>query len=304
MVDLLNISMDSAYRRIRCETEITMDEMFRLCEYFKVSADSLLFTDVNTATFIYKPIFQSISNFEEHLKKIEQNMESIISMPDIHMYYAAEEVPLFHSLYSEHLIRFKLFYWMRNILGINEFNHQYNPDIIPNNLVKTSLKINRLYKDIPSSEIWSNETVLTFIKQIEFSIEAGLFSNKEIIMNLIEEHNKMLETLKINTENGHKENRKNIVFNLYKSDIMIGTNSICVEKNNIPILSYVSFNTLNTLSTSNQTFSNEVSKWIKNLIKKSTLLSGTSEKERYKFFNEMFKKTAILKEKVKDLVIY
>jgi hypothetical protein len=53
--------------------------------------------------------------------------------------------------------------------------------------------------------------------------------------------------------------------------------------------SYISFNTLNSLTTSNPEFCGEIEHWLKNLEKKSTLISGVAEKQRYRFFNKMYK---------------
>ena len=42
MAELLNISNDSAYRRIRGEKAISFEEMQKLCTHFKVSLDQFL----------------------------------------------------------------------------------------------------------------------------------------------------------------------------------------------------------------------------------------------------------------------
>ena len=48
---------------------------------------------------------------------------------------------------------------------------------------------------------------------------------------------------------------------------------------------YITYNTLNTSSTINATFCNETDRWLKNLIKKSNLISTIGEKQRYRFIN-------------------
>ena len=48
---------------------------------------------------------------------------------------------------------------------------------------------------------------------------------------------------------------------------------------------YITYNTLNTSSTINATFCNETDMWLKNLIKKSNLISTIGEKQRYRFIN-------------------
>lgn len=52
--------------------------------------------------------------------------------------------------------------------------------------------------------------------------------------------------------------------------------------------------TVNSIITSNTSFCDETEKWVKNTISKSTLLSGASARERFKFFQTMKTKIANL----------
>ncbi len=86
---------------------------------------------------------------------------------------------------------------------------------------------------------------------------------------------------------------------LYLSDIMIGTNCIMVETNGVKS-SYLSFHTFNTMSTLNQDFCNETELWLNNLLKKSNLISGVAEKQRYKFFKQIDNQLQHLKRKIEE----
>ncbi len=50
---------------------------------------------------------------------------------------------------------------------------------------------------------------------------------------------------------------------------------------------YINYNTLNLLTTHQETFCDKAEKYLDNLIKNSTLISASAEKERNKFFNKM-----------------
>src|SRR5262245_33330930 len=52
IADLLNISNDSAYRRIRGEKELTLSELKILCSHFNVSVDHLL--GIDSGTFLFR----------------------------------------------------------------------------------------------------------------------------------------------------------------------------------------------------------------------------------------------------------
>ena len=307
---VLDISNDAAYRRIRCETEMSIDEMYALCRYLGISADSVLLQDTESATFKYVSITENIQNFERYLNSINHHLDTIIKHNEIQpnsvmLFYAAEEIPIFETLFNDTLIPFKLYYWMRNILNVPYYQQKkFNFEDIPQPLLKSANTIYKKYKLIPSAEIWTNETILTFIKQMEFCLETGLFQKKEDALKLIDAHVEMINELRKMAELSHKPNRPDIPFLLYRCDIMIGTNCIVIEKDKHPYTAFISFNTLNSLSTTNEIFCQEASMWVHNLIKKSTLISGTSEKERYKFFNDMIKKTETIKLKVLDTVYF
>jgi hypothetical protein len=82
------------------------------------------------------------------------------------------------------------------------------------------------------------------------------------------------------------------------SEVMVGNNSILVSMGKTKV-AYVSNNTFNFMSTTNPGLIEENEKWLKNLIKKSVLISGVSEKQRNRFFNILKDKVELLKRKIK-----
>ena len=73
---------------------------------------------------------------------------------------------------------------------------------------------------------------------------------------------------------------------LYHSDVMIGNNCVLVSSAGIKS-TYLSYHTFNTILTSNAGFCNETDQWLKNLIRKSNLISGVAEKQRYRYFKRI-----------------
>lgn len=64
-------------------------------------------------------------------------------------------------------------------------------------------------------------------------------------------------------------------------------------------VTFVYYNTFNFLSTTQESFCLQTETYLQNLINKSTLISGTGEKDRRKFFNSMNEKIRGLKGKLK-----
>lgn len=299
LADLLGISSDSAYRRLRNETEFTLKEVHAIAKHFNISIDSLFAFNNDFVTCNYIKLTDSVENFEKYLASLAGQLKGLRQLKNSQVIYAAEEVPIFHSLGTDPLRAFKLFYWQRSVLNVPEYqNKKYALDIIPQKLLQIAGEIHEHYKHVPSLEIWTDNTILTTVKQIEFYFESGAFKNKEDALLVLEHLGKMIDGISEYSEHSGKlpgqENYK-----LYNSDLVIGTNCIHITTDHFNS-SYISFNTLNSLTTTNRVFCEEIEHWMKNLMKKSTLISGSAEKQRFRFFNSMRKHITACEERIKN----
>lgn len=303
LADILKISNDSAYRRLRCETELSLDETYKICKHYRISADAIFSEKANSVTCNYIKLTDSATNFEDYLQGLLEQLEKIKKVEDAKIIYAAEEIPIFHSFYSRKLSAFKLFYWQRSVLNIADYqSKKFDWDVIPDKLLTIADKIRNAYHEVPCHEIWTTDTIQTTIKQIEYYFESGAFKDKDDAITVLTELKKMAQAINEYAEKENKNEKESshiIPFHLYNSELVIGTNCIHVNMNN-NVFSYISFNTLNSLTTTNQQFCEEIEHWMKNLIKKSTLISGIAEKQRFQFFNQAYKAIDQSIEKIKN----
>ena len=68
VAEVLNISNDSAYRRIRGEKPISMDEIQVLCNKYQVSIDQLLHMKSNTVIFSGNKVDRLNFGFDDWLQ--------------------------------------------------------------------------------------------------------------------------------------------------------------------------------------------------------------------------------------------
>ncbi|MBC7694794.1 MAG: hypothetical protein H7141_05025 [Burkholderiales bacterium] len=303
LADLLKISNDSAYRRLRNETVLSLDETYKICKHYQISIDSVFSNRGDSVSCNYIKLTDSSDNFESYLSGILAQLTRLQKSEDIKIIYAAEEIPIFHSFYSKELASFKLFYWQRSVLNIPEYqSKKFEWDIIPEKQLQLAVDIYKTYLQLPSTEIWTVDTIHTTIKQIDYYFESGAFLEKEDAILVLLELKKMVQAINRFAENENKnEKNKSIItpFNLYNSDLVIGTNCIYINANG-SVYSYISFNTMNSLTTANQQFCEEIEHWTKNLIKKSTLISGVAEKQRFQFFSKAYKAIDLSIERIKN----
>ena len=286
--EILNVSIDSVYRRIRGETEISLNEIFKISKHYNFSIDEIFGTQSNSVTFTYTKLTDNADNFEKYLNRLIDHLKAIRQFDNKKLFYVAEEVPLFYSFYTKKLTAFKLFYWQRSVLNIDIYqNQKFHWNLIPEKLIELAHNSFKEYLNVPSSEVWTDETILTGVRQIGYYFESGLI-DKTMALELMADYREMAEMLNKNAGNARKNiSDKNETYFMYHSEIVLGTNCIYIVMGDARF-SYISFNTMNSLSTTNSAFCEETDHWVRNLEKKSTLISGVGEKQRYKFFSRMF----------------
>lgn len=289
LADLLEVSTDSAYRRIRGETELTIEEIYKVARKYNISMDEVFGSQSDTVTFAYTKLTDSVASFETYLNRIISSLRAISKYGNGYISYVAEEMPMFYSFYTKKLTEFKLFYWQRSVLNVPDYQKvKFSWGLLPEKLVNYAHDAFAEYLRIPSTEVWSDETVFTGLRQIKFYYESGIIS-KEQALELLMDYRAVLELIQKNAENGRKNiSDQSETYRLYSSEVMLGTNCI-YSKMGEARYSYISFNTMNSLTTSNPEFCEETEHWIKNLERKSTLISGVAEKQRYQFFSKMFR---------------
>ena len=84
---LLDISNDSAYRRIRGDKPISFEELQKLCVHYKVSLDQLM--NLKSDAFIFTGKLDNDANFgfDEWLKEVLKQYTVISSFEKKHIYF-------------------------------------------------------------------------------------------------------------------------------------------------------------------------------------------------------------------------
>lgn len=297
LADLFNVSNDSAYRRIRGETALSIEEIALLCKHFKISFDSFISSNsgTNTVSFSYQQLSAHVNTFREYLENMRKDLGNVLKFPenDRLVIYAAEDIPVFQHFAHPFLTAFKIFYWNKSILNAPGFeDKKFDTLHVDKDLLKIAQDIYDSYSKITSIEIWSDDTVTSTLKQVEFYWDAGAFKSKEDALKVCEELNLLFVRInkqaemnvKFDSDNKRSSSENN--YSLYHSDVMIGNNCVMSQMGGMKG-AYISYHTFNVMLTTNPGFCNETDLWLKNLIKKSNLISGVAEKQRYRYFKHI-----------------
>ena len=295
LAELLNISRDSAYRRIRGETVLSLDEVKKLCDRFGVSLDALLSPSTNTSLFHHRALSSSYT-LEQWLNSVGSNLEYVNGFKQKEMIFAARDMPIFHHFRLPELSAFKMFFWLKTVIkDPNYVNQSFHRDAIPKEILKAANKLWKLYATVPSVEIWSDEAVNETIKQIEFYHECRFFADKNEAVKLCDRLVDLINLIKGEAAEGKKTGGE--AFRLFENEILIADNTVFARMDSMRIV-YINYNTLNLLTTHQESFCDRTEKYLDNLTKNSTLISASAEKERNKFFNKMRERIEVFKSKL------
>ncbi|MCK5845825.1 MAG: hypothetical protein KAG84_00180 [Bacteroidales bacterium] len=302
--EILNVSHDSAYRRLRGSTQLTISEVSALCKHYNISFDVFNDEDLENVTFSMLKMDYSIEKFEKYLANMLKDLNLIKSAKKNNIIYACEDIPIFYNYKYPTLGSYKMFYWMEAILNTDNLgSKKFNKDIIPDKLLDIGKQIYEAYIETPSIEIWTETTYLSVLKQIDFFWESGKFESKEDVIQVIDELKQLLHDIKLQAEVGKKlssntiESGQKADYQLFFSDIEIGNNCVLVDLG-VTKSVYMGHMSFNTIATMNKKYCELTEAWLNNLIKKSTPVSMVSEKTRYQYFKTAFQKIDDFKAKI------
>jgi len=299
LAEILNISRDSAYRRIRGETILSLDEAKTLHNRFGISLD-ILFSDTSEmVTFHRRVVNLKDYTLENWASSILKNLEYLKTFDQYEFIFSARDIPVFHYFRIPELSAFKLFFWMKTLIGYPDFEHKlFEPEAVPHALLKAVEKMWTTYSSLSSTEIWNEEAVYDTLRQIEFYHECGFFSHPDQAASLCDQLIKLLAQVQSEAASGIKSEGGG--FNLYNNEILIADNTVFARMGATRRSVYVNQNALNLLLTFQEPFCEQTEVYLQNLIKKSTLISKTGERERSQFFNNMTHRIKVFKGDIGD----
>lgn len=288
--ELLGISYDSAYRRIRGEKELSMEELQTLCQHYTVSVDSFFNLKRDCIIFQSVPIGDGGKTFGEWLQSIAVDMHGIHDSSSHEIFYFAKDIPFFHYLEFPRIFAFKTFFWHKALFPGSGSDNKYNPSAAPEQMVVMGKQILASYNKIPVTELWNMESFDSILRQIEFCYVSGYFNSNDDVIDLLTNVDTMIRHLQHQAEHGFRffygEEPVGMdgTYKLYLNEVLLGDNTILVKTNGHSKV-YLTYNVINLLTTHDDTFCKQIEDSLRNLTQQSTMISSSAAKERNRFFN-------------------
>jgi hypothetical protein len=296
VAEVLAISTDSAYRRIRGEKPISFGETEKLARHFNVSLDKFL--GLPASAFIFSgTLMEATDNaFGEWLKSIYRNFFYLNTFSNRHLYFLTKDIPFFTHFQVPELAAFKYFFWKKTIIQNESMRgEKFSMDNLSAETFELGMKIVQEYNKIPCTEVWNSEGINSTIHQIEYYKEANLFQSVSDVTILYEKLEELIRHLEKQAESGKKfmigkEPEKDAGdYHLLRNDLILGDNSFLALLNGDKI-SFTSHSVINYIVSRDERFCEYRYNSMQNLISKSTQISKVGEKERKRFFNTFYEK--------------
>lgn len=300
--DLLGLSADSVYRRIRGEKPITLTELKRICEHYHLSIDHLLQLQNESVLFQAPGMNGTIGEHIDYLKGILGQVKYFNSFTIREMQYLCKDVLYFYFYLFPEMAAFKTFFWSRTINNHPGLaNKQFSLKEYPfEDCFAVGQQILHEFNQIPSVELWNLESIHSSINQIAYYKEAGIFKNTDDFNAVLHSFQQMLDHLQLQAEKGVKfmpgdtDLSYKAPIQFYVNELILGNNTILLTLDNQRI-SMIIYNVLSYMMTKDERFSSKAFSNFTTLLSRSALISKTGEKDRNRFFNSLREKVDALR---------
>ena len=285
--EILNISTDSAYRRMRGETPLLFNEMMQICDYFKCTyAYGKEKNEKHVYRFSYKSFYDQISTFENLiscLRVLKTNLSYLSTSPDAKVSFSLTDLPIFFFYQSSDLINFRLRIWYKEVLGKNleeELNYEQKLKEVQSVLTD----IFEALKDIECHLIWSNATLDSLLESVSYYKQAGEIEKEQTNL-LFEELSGLINFF-------YKESdSSDFKWKIFLSEVELSNGYMLLESAALDFrFSAIKLFSINSINSTEEKIFSDIKQWFEILIKNSVLISSSNRKQRHRFFSRLIEK--------------
>jgi len=270
--DLLGLSTDSVYRRIRGEKPIDLIELKKICEHYHLSLDQLLQLKTESVLFDAPGMTKPLGDFAEYMKGMLAQFRYFNTFKTKEIFYLCKDAP-------------------NKTFSFEEFPYD--------DCFALGQQVLEEHNKINSVELWNLESIHSTINQVAYYRDAGNFRSPEELSAVIRSFHQWLDHLQLQAEKGVKfmpgatdvSYKASIQF--YVNELILGNNTMVIKLDQ-QSLSMVTYSVFYYLFTRDPRFSAKAMGSFDTLLGRATLISKIGEKDRNRFFNALRDKVSQL----------
>lgn len=281
LVDILSIEKEAVYRRLRGEVAFSFREIVLISQKLNISIDNIIEISSEKSRPSYiklaeytNPSETDYQMFEEYVQVLETGNEKGS------LFIEASNVLPFSIIYKFDLLtRFYFFKWD---FHYNNSNLPFEYFHLPKSLKMLQYRNSATAKKFDSTTfIWDPLIILYLINDIRFARNMQLINSNEVVSFKQELHSLLNYLEQIAFTGSYVETNKEV--NIFIAIINLDTSYSYLETSKCRLSMNKAF-ILNVVSSFDEETLQKTKIWIQSLIRTSTLISVTNEKQRVSFF--------------------
>ncbi|NDV78220.1 hypothetical protein [Dysgonomonas sp. 511] len=285
LMDELDLSRDSVYRRINCKKSFTIQEIVKLSIKLDFSLDDIAFImgkefGAEYARYSATTVEDAVYYLFNHFINLNRKY---MNAQDVEMAFTANRMHLIFTYEFADLFRFLYYRWMHIMREIPNDYALYNL-VIPQ-------RITSLYRDqLPfmagknSSFIFDSNLILNVVKDIQYYYQRKLITPDELERLKSDLISAITKGKEIMLE---KNSEWSFPCNFYLSTLVLSSSSAYRRYDGIEKSDVWSFSP-DPIHITNSALCQNHRRWIDSLKRYSTMLSGTNEDIMYAFVNKQY----------------
>lgn len=289
LASLLGVSRDSAYRRLRGDTELSLAETALICKRFGLSMDGLIGPQAGAVQF--QQDGAPDMDMEGRLAVVNAFLKQMEQAASKEIVYFSMELPFFHILQVPELLAFKRSYW-HSVLHPDEPLPQVQ--LTGAGSPELALEIVGRYIRIPSTEIIYESALSTTLQQVHYFLESGCFADPQDALRVCDALRALVAHLKVQAVLGRKfrygapapEQGPANNYRLFLNEMVYSQNIIHTRMDGREAV-FLEHNVVQFMQTTDEGFCKETATTLATIQGKSIPISAVSERERNKFFNRL-----------------
>lgn len=310
VAEILDLSKQGAYKKIRGATKLTLDEVAKLSVCFKLSIDAGIglysTSDVpyqfHSNALRYKP-----STMMEYWENIRNHITSLWQLEPTNVTYLANELPFHHFMPFEHILEFKIFNWNNSSWKLGEDQSYTNKHLIVSPKIKRILTdILDKHNSITSTEIWNSNMLQPLYSQLKYWIQAGLFTDPDKLQLLLDQIEDLFQYLELISNHGVKKSFTTTVDTqciVFVNDVMVNSELIYIESPTLTT-TYTMYDSPNYLRSSDIQVCTHAKSWLNEIIESSTIITKSNAAQRNRFFDTLRREHQKQRVQIEALLAY
>ena len=306
IADVLDVSYDASYRRIKGRTSLTFNEAIKLAKHYKVSLNELFDLPSHNSLLINKKKFQdNIDGLIHFYKELSYYTKTFYTTDRTQVFYSAKDIPFHHLKTSDLYWRFRIYILLNfsNKKSIDEkvsfydFNPKFSAIEEANNFIET-------FKLIDVIDIWSDTTIDSSLYQIFYFFKTKVLRKEEALL-LCDEIDSIIKEIECNVTNEGADNlvvTKKFRYALYYSKLL-NLNHTIFFKNEFKKGILMPYGSFSHIKIEDANICDEVDVFLQKQVHLAKKISGEAEIDRKIFFTSMYEKIEQLRNEINSKVL-